>query len=118
MITEIAHLNIKAGEEKQFEQQVAKAKPYFMAAKGFHGISLHRCIEHPNQYELHVQWETIENHMVDFRESDGFKQWRALVGGHFAAPPVVEPLAVAPLATVTVSPSGAVIVTSPSPAVG
>ncbi len=92
MITEIAHINIKAGEEKQFEQQVAKAKPYFMAAKGFHGVSLHRCIEHPNQYELHVQWETIENHMVDFRQSDGYVQWRALVGGHFAAPPVVEHL--------------------------
>lgn len=90
MIVEIAHLNIKLGEETVFEQQVAKAKPYFMAAKGCHGVSLHRCIERPNQYELHVQWETLENHMVDFRESDGFKQWRALVGSHFAAPPVVE----------------------------
>ena len=92
MITEIAHLNIKAGEAEQFEKQVAKAKPYFKAAKGCHAMSLHRCIEHPNQYELHVQWETLENHMIDFRESDGFAQWRALVGGHFASAPVVEHL--------------------------
>jgi heme-degrading monooxygenase HmoA len=92
MITEIAHLNIKPGEELQFEKQVAKAKPYFQSAKGFINVSLHRCIEHPNQYELHVQWETLENHMVDFRESDGFAQWRAFVGEHFAAPPVVEHL--------------------------
>lgn len=92
MITEIAHIHVKPGEELTFEAQVARAKPIFMAAKGCLHMSLHRCIEHPHQYELHVQWETLENHMVDFRGSEGFVQWRALVGPHFAQPPVVEHL--------------------------
>ena len=83
MFVEIAHLDIKPGEEAQFEKQVSKAVPYFMAAKGCHGVSLHRCVEKPNQYQLYVKWETVENHMVDFRESEGFQQWRALVGPHF-----------------------------------
>ncbi len=90
MFLEIAHLVIKPGEESTFEQQVAKAKPYFMAAKGCTGISLHRSVEHPEQYQLNVKWATVDNHMVDFRNSDGFQQWRALVGPHFASPPTVE----------------------------
>lgn len=90
MFVEIAHLDIKPGEEAQFEKQVSKAVPFFVAAKGCHGVSLHRCVEKPNQYQLYVKWETVENHMVDFRESEGFQQWRALVGPHFANPPWVE----------------------------
>jgi quinol monooxygenase YgiN len=90
MVTEIAHLEIKAGEEALFEKKVAQAKPYFLAAKGCHGVTLHRSIEKPEQYQLFVKWETVENHMVDFRQSNGFEQWRALAGPHFAQAPWVE----------------------------
>jgi hypothetical protein len=37
-----------------------------------------------------VQWETLENHTVDFRGSTDFQEWRKLVGDCFAAPPEVE----------------------------
>jgi hypothetical protein len=37
-----------------------------------------------------VQWATIENHMVDFRDSADFAEWRRLAGPHFASPPQVE----------------------------
>lgn len=90
MVTEIAHLVIKAGEEGEFEAKVALAKPHFLAAKGCQGMRLVRCIEEPLQYQLMVDWETVEAHMVDFRESDGFEQWRSLVGPHFAQAPTVE----------------------------
>jgi heme-degrading monooxygenase HmoA len=90
MVTEIAHLVIKTGEESDFEAKVALAKPYFLAAKGCHGIRLVRCIEHPNQYQLVVEWATVQAHMVDFRESEGFQQWRALASPHFAQAPEVE----------------------------
>lgn len=90
MVTEIAHLVIKAGEEAAFEKKVALAKPHFMAAKGCHGVKLVRSVEAPDQYQLMVEWETVEAHMVDFRESDGFQQWRALAGPHFAQAPTVE----------------------------
>lgn len=90
MFVEIAHIDVKPGEESVFEKQVAKAVPVFLAAKGCHGVSLHRVVENPSQYQLFVKWETVDNHMVDFRESADFQIWRGLVGPHFASPPRVE----------------------------
>ena len=90
MFLEIAHLEIKSGEEAEFERNVALAVPYFMAAKGCKGISLHRCVEKPSHYQLNVIWETVDNHMVDFRASEGFQKWRALAGPHCATAPGVE----------------------------
>ncbi|MGO9024369.1 MAG: hypothetical protein ACLQIQ_08745 [Beijerinckiaceae bacterium] len=39
---------------------------------------------------LFVRWETIENHMVEFRNSPTFARWRACVGHCFEQPPKVE----------------------------
>ena len=90
MIQEIASILVAAGSEAQFEAGVAQAKPLFLRARGCHGVALHRSIENPQQYTLVVDWETVENHMVDFRESADFQEWRKLVGPHFAQPPQVH----------------------------
>jgi len=90
MVTEIAHLIIKSGEEAAFEKSVALAKPHFLSANGCHGVSLARCIEHPQQYQLFVQWETVDHHMVEFRQSENFQKWRELASPHFAEAPRVE----------------------------
>jgi hypothetical protein len=37
-----------------------------------------------------IEWETLENHMVDFRESPEFAQWRGYVGPFFEKPPAME----------------------------
>ena len=90
MITEIALIDVKPGSEKDFEAAVAKAKPLFLRAKGGKGFELHKSIEKPSRYRLVAKWETLENHTVDFRSSEDFTAWRALVGPYFAAPPDVE----------------------------
>ena len=90
MITEIAQIDVKPGSEKDFEAAVAKAEAIFRRCKGWKSFELHRSIEKPSRYRLHITWETVENHTKDFRESENFAQWRALVGPHFAAPPEVE----------------------------
>ena len=90
MITEIAQIEIKPGSEKDFEDAIAKAQPIFKRCKGWKSFELHRSIEKPQRYRLHIKWETLENHTVDFRGSENFAEWRALVGPHFAAPPEVE----------------------------
>ena len=89
-IREIAEIEVTEGDEAAFEAAVAEAAPYFEAAKGCVSFALDRSIEHPQRYRLVVGWESVENHMVDFRESDGFQAWRSLVGRYFAAPPRVE----------------------------
>lgn len=90
MITEIAQIEIKPGMENEFEAGVAKAAPIFQRAKGCLGMELQRSIEKPSRYRLFVQWQTLENHTVDFRNSTDFQSWRTLVGHCFAAPPEVE----------------------------
>ena len=90
MITEIAQIDVKPGMEKDFEAGVAKAAPVFKRAKGCHGLTLEKSIEKPSRYRLFVQWETVENHTVDFRGSADFAEWRKLVAHCFAQPPQVE----------------------------
>jgi heme-degrading monooxygenase HmoA len=90
MIWEIAQIEIKSGEEEAFEAAAAKAVPLFQRAQGCRGMQFQRSIEHPSRYRLIVNWDTLEDHTVHFRESEDFKEWRRLVGGHFASPPAVE----------------------------
>ncbi len=90
MIFELVEIEVKAGEETAFEAGVAKALPLFKRAKGCHGMELQRSIETPSKYRLVVKWETVEDHMVHFRSSEDFLEWRKLAGPYFASAPVVE----------------------------
>ncbi len=90
MIMEIAQIDVKLGLDAQFEDGVRKAAPIFKRAKGCKGMTLQRSHEKPQRYRLFVQWETLENHTVDFRSSADFQEWRKLVGDCFASPPEVE----------------------------
>lgn len=90
MITEIAILTIDPSRAAAFEAAVASAAPHFRSAQGCHGMALERVIEDPARYSLVVQWDSVEHHMVTFRESEGFRAWRALAGPFFVAPPVVS----------------------------
>jgi heme-degrading monooxygenase HmoA len=90
MLYEIAQIDVKPGTENDFEAAVKKAAPLFKRAKGCKGMTLQRSHEKPQRYRLFVQWETLENHTVDFRGSPDFQEWRALVGPYFASPPDVE----------------------------
>jgi quinol monooxygenase YgiN len=90
MVLEMAALEIKPGMESAFERGVVEALPYFKRARGCHGAQLHRSVEHPSSYILMVTWETVDDHMVHFRPSEDFKQWRRLVGEYFAETPRVS----------------------------
>ena len=90
MILEIAQIDVKPGAEAEFEAGVKKALPIFKRAKGCKGLTLQRSAEKPSRFRLFIQWETVENHTVDFRGSADFQEWRKLVGHCFASPPEVE----------------------------
>ena len=90
MVTEIAYLTIDPARAADFEAAVARAAPLFQAAEGCHGMRLERVVEDPAQYRLSVDWASVEHHMVTFRESAAFQQWRALAGPFFVGAPTVE----------------------------
>lgn len=90
MIYEMADIEIQSGTEVEFEAAARKAAPLFKSAQGYRSFALHRSIEHPLHYRLIVGWESVDDHMVHFRNSPNFQEWRALVGGYFATPPIVQ----------------------------
>lgn len=90
MVTEIAYIRIDPANAAAFVAAVALAAPHFQSAEGCHGMRLEQVVEDPACYRLSVDWETVDHHMVTFRQSDGFQQWRALAGPFFAEPPRVE----------------------------
>jgi quinol monooxygenase YgiN len=92
MIKEIVEIDVKPGTEAAFEAAVAEAAAQFLGSKGCHGLVLHRSLEQPTRYRMLVDWETIEHHMIDFRNSDAFLEWRRLAGPFFASTPRVEHL--------------------------
>lgn len=90
MIIERAQMAITPGSEADFEAALAKAEDVLAQAKGFHGIRIARGVENPSTYLLLLEWDTVEDHTVGFRESELFAQWRALIGPYFAQAPAVE----------------------------
>jgi heme-degrading monooxygenase HmoA len=90
MIVEHAQLSVQPGRDEEFAAAFPDAQDVISRADGFRWLQLHRGIESSSTYLLLVGWDSVEHHMVGFRESPRFAQWRAIVGPFFAQPPVVE----------------------------
>jgi heme-degrading monooxygenase HmoA len=89
MALEHAVITVRPGTEAQFEEALGRARAVIAASPGFISLRLHRFVETPDRYVLLVEWETLENHTVGFRESEAFTQWRALIGPFFETQPEV-----------------------------
>jgi heme-degrading monooxygenase HmoA len=85
VITEIAHLQIKPGQTAAFEAAFDQAKAIISASPGFIDLQLQRCIEDDHHYVLLVNWQTLEDHTVRFRQSEPYLRWKALLH-HFYDP--------------------------------
>ena len=90
MILEVAILDIKPNQNTVFETAFKEAEKIISSMQGYVSHQLQKSIETPNRYILLVNWETLEDHTVGFRESEEYQQWRALLH-HFYEPfPEVE----------------------------
>ena len=72
MILEQAIFQIKPGSEQDFEAAIEQAKEVISQSNGFRSLKLLRGIEQPSTYLLLNEWDTVEDHMQGFRESDLF----------------------------------------------
>lgn len=90
MILEVAILDVIPNQEADFEAAFTKASPIIASMPGYISHQLQHCIEKQNRYMLLVKWETLEDHTVGFRGSEGYQEWRKLLH-HFYDPfPTVE----------------------------
>lgn len=90
MIVEHALFTIAESDAENFESAYAEAKELLAQTDGFLWARMHRGLERPDSFLLLVGWESLEAHNVNFRESERFPRWRALIGPFFAADPQVE----------------------------
>lgn len=90
MVLEVAILNVKPAQEQDFERAFEQAQRIISAVPGYVSHQLQRCIERSNRYILLVNWESLEDHTVGFRQSKPYEEWRELLH-HFYDPfPEVE----------------------------
>ncbi len=83
MVLEIAHIEIKDGQQVAFEQKLKEAQQVLKQAPGYLSHEFRSCFEHPNKYVLLIHWESLEAHTIGFRQSELFKKWRSLIGDFF-----------------------------------
>lgn len=90
MILEVAILNIKPNQNREFEAAFKKASNIIKSMPGYIDHSLQKCVKVEHRYLLLVNWQTLEDHTVGFRQSEQYQTWRELLH-HFYDPfPTVE----------------------------
>ena len=90
MILEVAILDVKPGQQADFESAFNEAQTIISAMPGYLSHQLQRCLENSDRYILLVNWQTLEHHTRGFRESAEYQRWRELLH-HFYDPfPQVE----------------------------
>ncbi|MEV4198752.1 antibiotic biosynthesis monooxygenase family protein [Micromonospora globbae] len=90
MVLEVALIDVLPGHEDAFAAAYAQGHPILAGTPGCRSVRMTRGIESPTRFVLLVEWDSVEAHDDNFRATERFTQWRALIGPHFANPPVVE----------------------------
>ena len=97
VILEVAILNIRDGQTKEFESAFKKASPIIASIPGYISHELQKCIETPHRYILLVKWVSLEAHTKGFRQAPVYQEWKNLLH-HFYDPfPEVEHFISVPL---------------------
>ncbi|MGV7350048.1 antibiotic biosynthesis monooxygenase family protein [Mycobacterium kansasii] len=85
MILEIGRITIKPGMDEKFIEMVSThGAEIFDNATGCVGMQLRKSAVKPGSFALLLRWQTLDNHYVDFRESEGYGRWRELTTDLFA----------------------------------
>jgi heme-degrading monooxygenase HmoA len=90
MILEHVVLDVVPGREEEFDTAFSRAKSIIAGSPGFVSLRLHRCVERPSRFLLLVEWETLEDHMEGFRNSEAFGEWRAALHHFYDPAPTVQ----------------------------
>lgn len=90
MVLEIADIAVLPGTEERFAAAVREGVTFMADTPGFRTARLTRGVESPSRFVLLVEWDSIEAHLVGFRESASFTRWRAVVEPFFDGAPRVE----------------------------
>jgi heme-degrading monooxygenase HmoA len=90
VILEVAVLDVRAGQQGEFEKSFSIAKNIISSMPGYVSHELRQCIENGSRYLLLVIWQKLEDHTVGFRGSEEYQEWKALLHHYYEPFPTVE----------------------------
>jgi heme-degrading monooxygenase HmoA len=90
MVLEVALIDVMPGQEDAFAAGYRLGHRILAATPGCRSVRMTRGVESPSRFVLLVEWDSVEAHLDNFRNTERWVQWRRLIGGHFAKPPLVE----------------------------
>jgi heme-degrading monooxygenase HmoA len=90
VVLEVALIDVQDGTAEQFASAYRIASEILLSTPGVKSARMTHGIERPTRFVLLVEWDSVEAHEVNFRQTDRFGRWRGLIGPYFAAPPLVE----------------------------
>ena len=79
MITEIALFKKRPGQSAEFDDAFTKAQPIIESMNGYIQHELQQCLEENDNNLLVIRWKTVEDHTKEFRQSEGYKEWKKLL---------------------------------------
>ncbi|MCA1667097.1 MAG: antibiotic biosynthesis monooxygenase [Thermomicrobia bacterium] len=86
----VTTLTVRSDLDAAFEAAFATAAPIIATANGYLAHELHRCVEASGIYLLFVRWRTMEDHIVGFRHSPEYAEWRGLLDHFYGEAPLVQ----------------------------
>ncbi len=89
-MVEVAIIDVRDGTQDQFADAYRGARSILTETEGVRSVRMTHGVERPSRFVLLVEWDSIEAHQRNFRETERFGRWRAAVGPFFAQPPLVE----------------------------
>jgi heme-degrading monooxygenase HmoA len=90
MILEVAILDVIPDKTEEFEASFQKAQEIISSMKGWLGHQLQQCLEVPNRYILLIRWQQLDDHIIGFRKSNAYLEWKKLLHHYYSPFPVVE----------------------------
>ncbi|HEU5486795.1 MAG TPA: antibiotic biosynthesis monooxygenase [Microlunatus sp.] len=88
MVLEVAIIDVTDADG--FAAAYLGARDLLIGTAGCRSVRMTRGIETPKRFVLLVEWDSVEAHERNFRETERFKAWRSAIGPYFAEPPRVE----------------------------
>ena len=90
MVLEVALIDVLAGREDEFAAAYRKARRSSRTTPGCRSVRMTRGVESASRFVLLVEWDSVDAHLDNFRATDRFTQWRALLAPFFDGAPRVE----------------------------
>jgi quinol monooxygenase YgiN len=90
MVLEVALIDVLEGREEEFAAAYRKGHEVLVGTPGCRSVRMTRGQETPTRFVLLVEWDSVEAHLDNFRATDRFVQWRALIGPFLNGAPRVE----------------------------